>query len=286
MLLDYHMHLQSDFDYTPFTYDLANLDQYLAQARQRGITEIGISEHCHRFREFKPLLFFLTEEPGAYPVVQNFLRPAFRDHLPQYIDFLERVKASGRPVKAGLEVDYIEGQSERLASILAGTTFDYLLGSVHFVGKWAVDIEDEATWNERGANRIFLEYFQTWANACASGLFDIMTHPDLPKKFNHRPSSSLWQELTAMAAEAAAKAKVAIEVNSAGLRKPVGEIYPDQQLLQAFCRAGVPIAFGSDAHQSHEAGMDIDRASVWAVQAGYTTVTRFSTRRPTQVPIG
>jgi histidinol-phosphatase (PHP family) len=66
---------------------------------------------------------------------------------------------------------------------------------------------------------------------------------------------------------------VLIEVSTAGLRKPVGELYPGTELLTAFRAAGVATTAGSDAHEPSEVGFEIDAAYDALQAAGYETVS-------------
>lgn len=285
MLLDYHIHSQADDNFSPLHRKLDILRQYVEHAQNRGVQEIGISDHCYRFAEFAPILGHLAKAPDVYPDIKAFIGRSFIDHLDEHVAFLQRAKAAGLPIKIGLEVDYIVGSEELISNILARYPWDYIIGSVHFLGLWGIDISPACGWPERDIDAVYTEYFQTWQRACASGLFDIMAHPDLVKKFGHRPSGSL-NDYYQSASQAAAEAGVAIEVSSAGLHRQVGEIYPSLPLLQAFQQADVPITLASDAHHPHDAGLDVDKAAAWAQQAGYTSVCVFDARHPTMVPLG
>jgi histidinol-phosphatase (PHP family) len=149
---------------------------------------------------------------------------------------------------------------------------DVLLGSVHFLGEWAFDDPHSvAMWNTWDVDEVWTTYFTTWCDAASSGVFDVMAHPDLVKKFGHRPSFDP-RELYAEAARAAAHGGVLIEVSTAGLRKPVGEIYPGPDLLASFGAAGVGATVGSDAHAPDEVGFRLDAAYEALAIAGYRSV--------------
>jgi len=178
-------------------------------------------------------------------------------------------------VVVGAEADWIPGKEAetaeiRSAALAAGV--DVLLGSVHFLDGWAFDDpHDLESWQERDIDQVWKRYFEVWCDAARSGLFDVMAHPDLVKKFGHLPGFDP-RDLYAEAAAAAAAGGVLIEVSTAGLRKPVGELYPGPALLRAFREAGVGATTGSDAHDVSEVGMDIDRAYRALAEAGYTRV--------------
>ncbi|HHT25922.1 MAG TPA: histidinol-phosphatase HisJ family protein [Firmicutes bacterium] len=285
MLCDYHIHLVPDSHTQALVMNEAHLTRYIEYALSRGVTEIGISEHCYRFNEFKSIVEPLGEGPGAYREVKQFFSTAFLDHLGDYVAFLQKMQQKGYPVKIGLEVDYIVGQEAQIAAVVQQYSWDYLIGSVHFVAKWSVDASPELGWPELDVDQVYNDYFATWNQACASGLFTSMSHPDLVKKFGHVPRNSPVA-LYKSAAHAAAAAGVAVEVSSAGLRKPIGEIYPSMGLLKEFYAAGVPITLGSDAHVAEDVGLQLDAAANWARAAGYIQHARFAAGKYELVPLG
>jgi len=131
---------------------------------------------------------------------------------------------------------------------------------------------------------IWSAYFDRLTLAAETGLFEIIGHPDLPKKFGHRPQrdcTPLYRRFLA----AAKKHQCALDVNTAGLRKPCNEIYPSRQLLELACQAGVPITFGSDAHAPGEVGMDFASAIALARGIGYNESCRFAQRHRELAPI-
>ena len=180
-------------------------------------------------------------------------------------------------VVAGLEADYLKGREAETAAALADARgradgARFVLGSVHFVGDWAFDDpHDVGEWDRRDVDAAWIEYFALWGDGVRTGLFDCMAHPDLPKKFGHRPSFDT-RELYAEAARVAAEVGVLIEVSTAGLRKPVGELYPGHELLVSFREAGVAVTVGSDAHEPVEVGYRIAEAYDAAASAGYREV--------------
>ena len=87
-------------------------------------------------------------------------------------------------------------------------------------------------------------------------------------------------------ADAIAESGVAVEVSTAGLRKPVGELYPHPDLLAACRKRGVPVTLASDAHSPQLVGRDFDRAVQLLRSVGYDTVTIFEQRDARQEPLG
>ncbi len=115
---------------------------------------------------------------------------------------------------------------------------------------------------------------------------DVLAHPDLPKIFGRRPDPDVLADLHERAAEVIAASGVALEISTAGLRKPVGELYPDYGLLRACARRGVPVTLASDAHGAELVGQDFDDALELARDAGCETVTVFEARQGRQEPLG
>lgn len=207
------------------------------------------------------------------------------NHISMPIDAIGRYAAevsewAGRArdvqVIVGAEADWIPGREEemntiRSAALSAGVSV--LLGSVHFLDGWAFDDPHHVQeWEGRDVDEVWSRYFEMWCGAASSGLFDVMAHPDLVKKFGHFPSHDA-ADLYATAARAALDGHVAIEVSTAGLRKPVGELYPGPDLLRVFAQAGVPATAGSDAHDPSEVGQDIELAYAALHEAGYRHVS-------------
>jgi histidinol-phosphatase (PHP family) len=201
--------------------------------------------------------------------------------------YVENVRRAQREfpqltVRLALEVDYLPGHEDWIRELTARHPWDYLIGSVHYVSdSWDIDNPAKLSeWKKRDAYEVWELYFERLARAAASGLFDIIGHADLPKKFGIRPTQDC-RPLYDLFLQAAAKAGCAMELNTAGLRKDCREIYPGRELLtMAFARQ-IPITFGSDAHAPGEVGMNFTEALALARSVGYTHGRRFAGRRHT-----
>ncbi len=277
MLTDYHTHLRSDdlSSEAKSYFNESTVDLYLEAARANGIEDIGFSEHVYRFRQ--------SLDVWDHP----FWRENAIDDLDGYCEFLLGMKASGKPVKLGLEVDWISGKRDELASIIDGYPWDYVLGSVHFLGEHAVDYKhpDYDIWAERDAEEVWSLYFGALGEAAASGLFDILSHPDLVKIWGRLPDGDL-RRFYEPALEKIAGADIAVEVSTAGLRKPVGEIYPSMSLLKMFVEAGKPIVLSSDAHRPEDIGFRYDLAVDYLREAGVDDIAVFDKRKRSMMPLG
>jgi len=265
MLIDYHVHLERG------PYELEWLEQFVQAARNRGVKEIGVVEHAYRFQEAADLL------PEDWP--------ADRAELPvaSYVDFMLMARGKGLPVRLGIEVDFVPGREEATAAFLRQYPFDFVLGAVHYLDGWGFDNPlFEGEWAAKDVDEVYRQYIDTVARAVRSGLFDVLAHPDVIKIFGHRPSRPAdWSGLV----RALAQTGTALEVSSAGLRKPVREAYPERGLLKACFAAGVPITLASDAHEPEEAGQGIEEVAFLAKEAGYRKITRFFARRAEEVPM-
>ena len=229
MIVDYHMHLRrgrvgrsEEVDHTP-----AALGPFLETAAARGVDEIGFTEHVYYFRQ--TLEIWISE----------YQRQRCVHDLDTYCDTILDAKRQGLPVKLGLEVDYVGDRQERLAGLLAGYPWDFLLGSVHYIGELAVD-QEPGIWAEHSVEECLAPLRRRARELAASGSVDVLAHPDLPKIFSPRPEPAVLAELHEQMADAAARTGVAVEISTAGLRKPVGELYPDPPLLRACVERGVP----------------------------------------------
>jgi histidinol-phosphatase (PHP family) len=181
-----------------------------------------------------------------------------------------------------LEIDYLPGGEDWIKELAAAHRWDYLIGSVHYISRsWAVDNPAEVSnWKGRDPMEVWGAYFERLTKAAGSGLFDIIGHADLPKKFGIYPKESCAPMFERFL-DAASKSRVAIELNTAGLRKECKEIYPGLPLLQMAAQRKIPITFGSDAHAVQEVGLNFAEAMQLARAAGCRDYCRFEQRQRT-----
>ena len=260
MIVDYHMHLRDSQERIAHTADA--VEPFVETAAERRVDEIGFTEHVYYFRQTRPL----------WELPYQIERCVY--DLDAYVDAVVEAKRRGLPVKLGLEVDYAGGRQDELAAILEPYPWDYLLGSVHWIDGLAVDSSPDAgVWAEWPVEEVWRRYFEALAELAASGHVDVLAHPDLPKIFGRRPERIEYPPL----------AGVALEISTNGRYKPVGELYPDLELLHA---AGLPVTLASDAHVPENVGRDFELALELARAAGYETVTVFEGRQGRQEPLG
>jgi histidinol-phosphatase (PHP family) len=276
MLTDYHVHLRPDDPGTTADrwFTPANAGRYREVATERGITELGVSEHVYRFRQ-------------ALEVWQH---PFWRQWAVEDLDDYAAFVREETDLRLGLELDFIPGREDRLANLLEGVEWDYVIGSVHFVGDFAVDLDDEFdVWRRAGsAEQVWRRYFGMVAEAARSGLYDIMAHPDLVRVWGSGrpdPDGDL-RRFYEPAVEAFAEAGVAVEVSTAGLRKPLGEPYPSRAFLEMVVDAGCPIALSSDAHVADDLGHGYERALELLDAVGVREIAVFDRRERRLEPVG
>ncbi len=253
MLIDYHMH-------TELTDGTGRPVDYARIAVELGLDEIGCSDHA-------PLADGETDWTMK------------KSDLETYVGWVRDAQAKfpELPIKLGLEVDFLPDCEEWVRELAAMYPWDFFLGSIHYLNDFPVD-RSAKDWEAEDVEARWREYFAFWKKAAQSRLFDSLAHPDLPKKFNFRPKTD-FAGVYEDALRAVAEANVAIEVSTAGLRKPCREIYPSEPFLKIARRLNVPITLGSDAHIPQDVGADIRKAVMLARSCGYDKVCRFTLRK-------
>ena len=245
-LPDYHTHT------TRCGHAAGSATEIVEAARALGLSGIGISDHL-------PLLH--TCDPGLTMSL---------DQLSGYVEEVQELKARYPGyVYLGIEADYRGDTVDDMVELLATYPFDYVIGSVHFLDAWGFDDPSRVSgFQERDVDEIYRAYYALLAEAAGLGVFTILGHFDLVKKFGHRPSGSLDLEIGNVA-ERMARRGVMAEINTGGLRKPVHEIYPSASILAILRESGVAVTFGSDAHAPAEVGRDLAVAARAARGAGF-----------------
>ena len=258
---DYHMH-------TPLCGHASGEPvEYVRQAIDVGLKEIGFSDHA-------PLLSHVDPR-----ISMGYAQ------LPLYHQMIEKVRKDFEgqiAINVAIEADYMPDYEKETKAMLAAYPYDYVIGSVHFIEKWGFDDPIQLkVWNIKDVNDVYREYFKLLRQSAASGLFDILGHVDLVKKFDFHPTVDMTDEIEENA-RVFKQTGIVVEINSSGLHKPAQEIYPSQAHLKTYHRHGVPITFGSDAHKPNQVGRDFNKATQWAQTAGYTEYVMFKQRKITQ----
>ncbi len=263
MLPDYHIHT------TLCKHAKGDVADYRASARMLEMPEICFTDH--------------VPSPDGYDA-------AYRMDMAQissYRSMVTRVQDGKVPeVLYGIEADYHDGCEPFLRKWLPEQHFDFILGSVHYIEDWGFDNPAHRhIWDSVDVTATWRKYFELVGRLADSGLFDAAGHLDLPKKFGHRPSDKDLKEMAQPALDSIAEAGMGIELNTSGLDKPVGEIYPSPLIVSMAFERGIPICFGSDSHRPEGVGSNFDLALKLAREAGYAQYFKISQRTKKFIPL-
>ncbi|HHO41848.1 MAG TPA: histidinol-phosphatase HisJ family protein [Epsilonproteobacteria bacterium] len=252
MRIDLHNHT------TRCNHAEGSIDEYIQKAIELGIDIYGFSEHA-------PMDF------------DQYYRLDFNDIERYEADILDAKARYAKDIKIilGYEVDWLPNHIDKR---VLKREVDYLIGSVHFINKWGFDNpEFIGEYANKDINEIWIAYFDAITQMAKSALFDIVGHLDLLKIFKFLPTKDI-RLMAKDALRAIKESNMTIELNTAGLRKPIGEIYPSKALLQEAYNLEIPITFSSDAHKVEHIGYGYQEAIALAKEVGYTKAMTFEAR--------
>ncbi|NLL87045.1 MAG: histidinol-phosphatase HisJ family protein [Syntrophomonadaceae bacterium] len=254
MLLDYHVHAVAHGEYQ---YNCPWIRKFIETARSRQLSEIGFTEHDEYAAKID------------YRLLET-LRQEYDDIT----------------IKIGLEVDYWEGREKQIQQLLSSYPYDYIIGSIHYLDGWAFDHPDYRDgFEQKDIDQVYKRYFQLLGRMVDSGLFTIVGHFDLIKKWGHRPIGHRLNYYYDEVLNKIKKSDLCVELNSAGLRKPVGELYPGPEVLKVMASMKIPITLASDAHHPSEVGEGVREAAQAAWAAGYREIASWSRGKRVMVPL-
>jgi len=263
-MIDYHMH--GNF----CGHAEGELEEYVLEALGKGFVEIGFSAHLPK-----------VVDPDPYHAM-------LENRLPDYVGLVEHLQMKYHEsitIKLGIEADYFPGLEDRTRELLARYPFDYVLGSLHFLGDWHFSSKaGRERYDSEDPEKAFPLYFEILGQMIRSGLFDVLAHADALRKETFEPgpgSSGEYEKL----ADLLSSHGMAIEVNTAGLRRGAGSIYPDRLLLEACGARGVPVTLGSDAHTPADVGRDFRYAFRLLEETGISDFAIFDGRRMERRPL-
>lgn len=251
--------------HTHYSHGQASPEAMYRAAKKKGLGIFGFSEHSPRPDGF------------AYPSdYQEKLNKGFASYIREVEELKERGRRDGVHVLLGLELDYIPGQEDFALALLARHAFDYCIGGLHFQGHWGFDFsaDDWTLLSEAQRFAVYERYYDDLAAMCATGLFAVAAHPDLIKIFTVESFRSWLETDNALTRVRNALAVMkqhgmAMEVSSAGLRKPCKEIYPGPTIMALAAEMGIPISFGSDAHCTNTPAHAFDELARYGASFGY-----------------
>ena len=232
--------------------------EYIQKAIEKKIKYFGFSDHAPMNFDTKYRMNF--SKMSEYEKEILHAKDLYKDKI---------------NILLGYEVDFLKGYIDK--SVLKANV-DYLIGSVHFINKWSFDNpEFIGEYKNKDIDKIWQEYFEAVEDLAKSGLFQIVGHIDLIKIFNFFPKKDV-KLIAKNAIKAIKKSGMAIEINSAGYRKPIGEAYPSRALLEMAYERDIPITFGSDAHKPEQVGYKKDEIKWVAKSVGYCNAIYFKNR--------
>jgi len=249
MRIDLHNHT------TRCNHAEGTIDEYIKRAIEIGIDIYGFAEHA----------------PMEFDSYYRLKFDEMSDYSKEILDAKERYREQIQ-ILLGYEVDYLKGYIDRR---VLDASVDYLIGSVHFLDKWGFDNpEFIGKWESRNIDDIWQEYFDAIEAMAKTGYFNIVGHLDLIKIFKYMPSKDI-RIIAYNALKAIKKSGMAVELNGAGLRKPIKELYPSTFLLEVVYELDIPITFSSDAHSIGQVGFGYDEAKAEAHKVGYQKAVTF-----------
>lgn len=250
--LDYHIHVIAHGEYE-YTQDW--LDLYIESARRKGMQAIGLAEHDE-----------------------------FQDRVKREI--LDTTTLEGIEVACGLEFDYYPEREAIIKQMIQQSSPDFVIGSVHHINGWAFDHPDHKhRYEEFDIDQVYRDYYNLVDNMARSAIFDIVGHIDLVKLWGNRPVTSSELQYAEPVLKSIKASGMVIEINSAGLRKPVNEIYPAVPMIERIYQLGIPVTMGSDAHHPDQVGEELDLVSRVLTRIGCRQVTGFRKRKPFTLPL-
>ena len=239
-----------------------SVDEYVQRAIELGIDEYGFADHA----------------PMNYDPKYRMDISQKQQYEKWVLDAKEKYKDKIK-ILLGYEVDYLDGY---ILDEIIKSKVDYLIGSVHFLRNksdmWGFDNpEFIGVYKSKDIDSIWIEYFDAIKSMAKTGLFDIVGHFDLIKVFKFLPKKDI-RLIAKDALLEIKKSNMVLEINPAGLRKPINETYPSKQLLELAFEMQINITFGSDAHSTDQVGFMYDKALLLATEVGYKKCISFENR--------
>ncbi|MDO3413118.1 histidinol-phosphatase HisJ [Saccharibacillus sp. CPCC 101409] len=272
MLIDYHTHHER------CGHAVGKLEQYVRRGIELGLGQLGLSDHM-------PLIH--VDPANYYPEMAMPM-----DELPRYVEEVLALKEKYKgqiELKLGLEGDYISGWEEQIERIVHAYPWDYVIGSVHFLGEWDVtDYRQTAGWEGRDPLEVYAEYYEAIGRAAETGFYDIIGHFDVIKRFGFAPPAEQGEqrsELEERALHRIARNGIVMELNASGLTKPCAEMFPSERLLRRAIELGIPLTLGSDAHDPAKLSENLDVARAQLLGLGVHEVATFDRRKRTMIAL-
>jgi histidinol-phosphatase (PHP family) len=229
---DYHTHPQG---HRVQPYSASLLQPWIDAARKRGLRDIAFTDHD-------------------------------RYHAGIDFDELDRLRERNVDlrIRAGIELDNDPSSSDAGRKWIEKhwDKLDFVLGSVHFLERddqmFDTVPEGAAQFDGRDIDKIYVDYFRRVRELASSGLVDCLAHLDLVKIHGHRPNKGI-EHLIEETLEFIRSRNLAIELSTAGWRKPVNELYPSDEIIRLAMERAISFTTASDAHSHAQLGDNYDR---------------------------
>ncbi|MDP2113869.1 MAG: histidinol-phosphatase HisJ family protein [Bacteroidota bacterium] len=250
-MVDYHMHsILSD--------GKDSYEEMVRVAISKGLDEIGFSDHVC----IKPVdwAISLIDIPVMTEQIMDLK-----------IKYKNQIK-----IRYGIEMDYFPGSEKELKELIESLPVDYVIGSVHFIGDWNFDT-DQSLYGKWPNDQVYGEYFELIQQAATSGLFDIIGHLDIIKKFRIYPESN-QSKLFEDTIRIIKKHDLVVELNTGGIDRPCADYTPGPKLLEMCYRHNVPVTLSSDAHNANQIARHFESAINLLTQIGYQEIVGFKNR--------
>ncbi|QOR36579.1 histidinol-phosphatase [Clostridium sp. 'deep sea'] len=260
-MIDYHVHLERG------PYSAEWLNEFLTVGENLGISQFGIVEHLYMFKEAKGLLF----QDEHVKAKQNRV-------MQDYLSFINTMIQQGKPIKLGFEVDYVINKENLIREFVKDLPVDFLIGSVHYLNDWSFDTNPN--WQNRDILEVYQQYFKTLLANVKSGIFDILGHCGNIAYHKHRLSIKQEEKMYSNFIEEASKYDIVFEINSGGLYRPAGVVFPNLKYLSLLKECGIEVTVSSDAHDPKHTGYKLNELIIPKLkEVGYKKLVTFTKRK-------
>jgi histidinol-phosphatase (PHP family) len=251
-----------------------SIRDYIESGIRQGMQVIGISDHSPHFgsSEDRPL-------PGVAMAKSEFTN---------YISEVLRLKEAYKDkieVLLGVESDFFPEYAALYQQLFDPYPFDYIIGSVHLSD--GVSIFNKKRWKGLDAVQKIKakeEYYRLIRESAQSGMFQVLGHIDAMKgfypEFSQIQTKAVEETLKVIGSEG-----IAIEINTSGKTKYCGGWYPSDEILERARFYGVPVTFGSDAHEPGRVGDDWEQVQQKLRELGFKEWVFFRQKKPQVVPL-
>ncbi|MFX1297608.1 MAG: histidinol-phosphatase HisJ [Promethearchaeota archaeon] len=267
------------------------IEDYIKEAIKRKLSTIGISDHFPY--EYLENTFTSIKE---VPYQEYAMRLSEVD---SYLGSIEKLKLKYKndiQIRTAFEIDYFRSHEVDLEKEFYSRVnkLDYILGSVHMLhGKSKLFAFDDIRFlnmykEYESIDIIYLEYYHKLQHMINSDKFDfdILSHFDLPKKYNKKAiNKELVMNEAIKTLELAKKADLTIEINTGGLRKDCKEQYPSFEIIEKIYELDIPILLGSDAHHPEDLAYKFKKMIKLLGEVGYNQLAHFNKRKRTFIEI-